>query len=187
MNNNFFLKGYKYFLLILYLCLFRYLPPSSSPFFGNVFRKIRYLCCRGIFLHCGKNVNIERKAFFGTGFNLKIGDNSGLGINCVVPSDIIIGNNIMMGPEVYILSTNHNFENLKIPMIEQGNSLKKQCIIEDDVWIGRQVIFTPGRTVKTGSIIGAGTILTKDFEPHSIIGGNPSKLIKKRGDLIRLK
>jgi maltose O-acetyltransferase len=97
-----------------------------------------------------------------------------------VPSDIIIGKNVMMGPNVYILSTNHSFENIEKPIIEQGNTQKKQCIIEDNVWIGRQVIFTPGRKIKTGSIVGAGTVLTKDFDSYSIIGGNPSKLIRKR-------
>lgn len=167
-------------MLIIYLSVLRYLPASSTPFIGAFFRKLRYLCCRNIFLKCGRNVNIERMAFFGSGVNLVIGENSGLGINCVVPSDIIIGKNVMMGPNVYILEANHNFESKEKPMIDQGNTLRKQCFIEDDVWIGRQVIFTPGRIVKIGSIVGAGTVLTKDFDPYSVIGGNPSKLIKLR-------
>ncbi len=57
---------------------------------------------------------------------------------------------------------------------------KKQTIIEDDVWIGRNVIFTPGRTVRKGSIIGAGCVLTKDFDEYTIIGGNPSRVIRSR-------
>ena len=171
---------FKYFFLILYLSIFRYLPASSTPFVGIIFRQMRYLCCKPIFKSCGKNVNIERNVFFGTGFNLVIGDNSGLGINALIPGDTIIGKNVMMGPNVYILSTSHHFDDIETPMIDQGKTVKKQCIIEDDIWIGRQVIFTPGRTVKKGSIIGAGTVLCKDFEAYSIIGGNPSKLIRKR-------
>lgn len=138
------------------------------------------MSCKNIFLHCGKNVNIEKGAFFGSGFRLKIGDNSGIGLNCVVPGNIEIGNDVMMGPECYILSSNHAFDRTDIPMTRQGFSIQKKTIIEDDVWIGRQVIFTPGRTVKKGTIIGAGTVLTKDFPEYSIVGGNPSRLIKSR-------
>jgi acetyltransferase-like isoleucine patch superfamily enzyme len=59
-------------------------------------------------------------------------------------------------------------------------TIKKQTVIENDVWIGRQCIFTPGRIVRTGTIIAAGTVLCKDFPEYSIVGGNPSKLIKSR-------
>ncbi len=85
-----------------------------------------------------------------------------------------------MGPNVFIVTANHRFDRIDIPMCEQGNSESKQTIIEDDIWIGRQVIFTSGRTVKRGSIIAAGTVLTKDFPEYSIIGGNPAKLIRYR-------
>ena len=53
-------------------------------------------------------------------------------------------------------------------------------IIEDDVWIGRGVMMTPGRVVKRGSVIAAGCVLCKDFPEYSVIGGNPSKFIKSR-------
>ena len=67
-------------------------------------------------------------------------------------------------------------------MISQGYSEPKQTIIEDDVWIGRNVTFTPRRHVAKGSIVAACTVLCKDFPAYSIIGGNPSKLIKNRKD-----
>ena len=57
---------------------------------------------------------------------------------------------------------------------------KKQTVIEDDAWIGRNVTMTPGRTIKKGTIIGTGCVLTKDFPPYSIVGGNPGRLIKSR-------
>jgi maltose O-acetyltransferase len=111
---------------------------------------------------------------------MKIGNNSGIGINCNVPGNIIIGDNVMMGPECHIFSNNHSFKRKDIPMIEQGHTAQKITIIEDDVWIGRQVIFTAGRTVRKGSIVAAGCVLSKDFPEYSIIGGNPSRLIKIR-------
>lgn len=168
------------FALIIYKVFLVWLPASSTPIIGVFMRNLRYLCCKHIFLYCGKNVNIERGAYFGSGFRLKIGDNSGIGINCHVTGNIEIGENVMMGPECHILSINHKFDRIDIPMLEQGSAEEKKTIIEDDVWIGRQVIFTPGRTVKKGSIIAAGTVLCKDFEEYSVIGGNPSRLIKNR-------
>jgi maltose O-acetyltransferase len=163
----------------------QYLPSNYTPFIGKLFKRIRYINVRRIFKYCGKNVNVNRRAFFGTGFNITIGDNSGLGANCHVPDNIQIGKNVMMAENCCILARNHKYDRLDIPMIQQGVTEKKPVVIGDDVWIGRDVIFTPGRIVKTGSIIAAGCVLCRDFSEYSVIGGNPSKLIKQRkqGDL----
>ena len=67
-------------------------------------------------------------------------------------------------------------------MCKQGFSEKKQVIIEDDVWIGRNVTMTPGRIIKKGSIVAACAVLTKNFPEYSIVGGNPAKLIKSRNN-----
>jgi len=166
--------------LVIYKIFLSWLPSSSTPIIGKACRKLRYLCCKNIFLYCGKNVNIEKGAEFGAGFRLKIGNNSGIGVDCTVPGNIEIGNDVMMGPNCYIFSSNHAFDRIDIPMIQQGYNEEKKTIIEDDVWIGRSVIFTPGRYVKKGTIVGAGCVLSKDFEEYSIIGGNPAKLIRKR-------
>ena len=168
--------------LFIYEVILKWLPASYTPIIGIIPRKLRYWCCKNIFLECGKNVNVERRVNLGNGlgFNVKIGNNSGIGINCTIPREIEIGNNVMMGPNCYILSNNHAFDNTEKPMIFQGNTVHKKTIIEDDVWIGRQVIITSGRTIKKGTIIAAGCVLTKDFPEYSIVGGNPGKLIRSR-------
>ncbi len=165
--------------LALYYGIAQYLP-SSYSFFGGLSKYIRYQLVRYIFRCCGKNVNIERRANFGSGREIEIGDNSGLGIKCQVPSNTKIGANVMMGPNCYIFASNHEFSNTEIPMCQQGFSERKQTIIEDDVWIGRDVTMTPGRHIKKGSVIGASCLLCKDFPEYSVIGGNPSKLIRCR-------
>lgn len=143
-------------------------------------KSIRYQLVKRIFKVCGKNVNVERRASFGSGREIEIGDNSGIGINACIPANTKIGKNVMMGPNCYILGANHSFARTDIPMMQQGNTIRKQTIIGDDVWIGRNVTMTPGRIVKEGTIIGACCVLTKDFPEYSIIGGNPSKLIRSR-------
>lgn len=164
----------KLFFLVLYYSIARWLPKCLAG------RRMRYFCCRHLFLECKKGANIEWMAFFGSGKNIRLGERSGLGVNCRVPSDTIIGDNVMMGPNCVILERNHCFDCVDIPMIDQGFTPKKQTIIEDDVWIGRDVLMTPGRLIKAHSIIAAGCVLCKDFPSYSIVGGNPSKLIRIR-------
>lgn len=172
-NDNITLKQ------LIFLCLYygfaRHLP---SRLLGG--KQLRRWCCKRIFKHCGKNINVEHGAKFGTGNKICIGDNSGLGIRCNVPSNLTIGKNVMMGPDCTILDKNHIYDRTDIPMIQQGATPRKPTIIEDDVWIGCQVLIMPGRTIKQGSIIAGGCVLSKDFPEYSIIGGNPSKLIKSR-------
>lgn len=127
-----------------------------------------------------KGVNVERKANFGCGLGVELGDESGLGVGCVVPSDTRIGNYVMMGPNCRILHQNHNFGRTDIPMCHQGLGPKLPTVIEDDVWIGRDVLITPGRVIRKGSIVGCGCVLSKDFPEYSIIGGNPPRLIRSR-------
>lgn len=161
--------------LCLYYAFARHLP---SRRFGG--KQLRRWCCKRIFKHCGDNINIEHGANFGTGIGISIGHNSGLGVNCKVPSNITIGDNVMMGPNCTILDRNHIFNHTDIPMIQQGYTERKPTVIEDDVWIGCQVLIMPGRTIKKGSIVAGGCVLCKDFPDYSIIGGNPSKMIKRR-------
>lgn len=166
--------------LFIYYGLTRWLPNNNVPLIGSLCGKIRSINCRFIFKKMSPKANVWRKAYFASGINIEIGKGSSLGVNCVVPDDIIIGENVMMGPNCYIFHANHETNNINIPMCKQGRAIHKQTIIEDDVWIGRDVTMTPGRIIKKGSIIGACCLLCKNFPEYSVVGGNPSKLIKSR-------
>jgi maltose O-acetyltransferase len=166
------------FRLVLYYAFVQYLPSSDNKY-CLVFRKIRYYLCRRLFRHCGKNVNVEKSANFGSGKNISIGDNSGLGINCNINGTVTLGNYVMMGPNVRIISRYHNHERIDIPMQKQGVGVKP-VNIGSDIWIGANVIILPGVTIGDGVIIGAGAIVTKDVPDYAIVGGNPAKVIKFR-------
>lgn len=168
----------KYIFLFLYRGFAQYLPSSGR---SKLSKQIRYYICSNIFKYIGKNVNIERKAYFGKGFELEIGDNSGIGINCSVPFNIKIGSNVLMGPNVFIFGgTTHNFSSTNLTIREQGYSKCKQVVIGNDVWIGRDVLINHGRNIKTGTIIAARSVVTRDFPEYSIIGGNPAQIIRSR-------
>jgi len=166
--------------LFLYYVLAKRLPRSSFPILGAFSKWLRYLCCKNIFKRCGKGVNIERNAYFGTGFDLEIGNFSGIGINCVVPFNIKIGDYVMMAPDVLIHKHNHAFADLSVPMALQGLKESAPVIIGDDVWIGQRAIVNPGRRIGKGMIVASGAVLVKDFPDYSVVGGNPSRLMGSR-------
>lgn len=169
------------FWLSFYYGFARYLPVSYRvrPI-GNIFKHIRRLACKGIFKSMGKNVTVERGASFGSGAMIEIGDNSLIGANCQMPDNVNIGNDVMIGPDVLLIGYNHNFDNLEIPMRLQGFNGDTPISIGDDVWIGARSIILPGITIGKGSIVGAGSVVTKDVLPYSICAGNPARVIRSR-------
>ncbi len=168
----------RYICLGFYYLIARHLPASDMPYsFGA--KHIRGFLCRGIFKSAGKNINIEHGAYFGSGRDIEIGNNSGLGFNCRVYGPLKIGDDVMMGPDVMIFTQNHKTERLDIPMRLQ-TAPKEPVYIGDDVWIGARVIILPGRKIGEGVIIGAGAVVTKDVPDYAVVGGNPAKVIKFR-------
>lgn len=170
----------RYFFLILYYGFAYWLPDSYLRFGGKFFNWCRVACVKRIFAKCGNIRTINRGVNFHMGRYIEIGDESGIGANVDLPEDTIIGKNVMISRNVFILNRNHRYDRLDIPINDQGFYEAKQTIIEDDVWIGLRSILTPGRVVRKGSIVAMGSVLTKDFPEYSIVGGNPAKFIKSR-------
>lgn len=158
--------------------IFRLLPSSSVMIVGKISKKLRAFSAKGFIRYCGKNVNIEHGAVISS--KVSIGDNSGIGIDCVCGGELIIGNDVMMGPECVIFSRNHEFSNLDIPMRLQGYRSSLPCVIGDDVWIGRRVMIMPGINIGNHCIIGAGSVVTKDVPDWAIAAGNPAVVKKYR-------
>ncbi len=111
---------------------------------------------------------------------ISIGNNSGLGIRCRVRGPLTIGNDVMMGPDVVILSGGHVFDRTDIPMRLQGGKKSRPTVIGDDVWIGTRAIIMPGVRIGSGVIIGAGAVVTKDVPDYAIVGGVPAKVLRYR-------
>ena len=170
----------RFFFLFVYYACAQYLPGSYTPLLGRISNAIRIFCVKRIFKKCGKITTIDRKAYFGNGSDIEIGDYSGIGTNCVVPKNTIIGSYVMMAPEVHIVQNNHEIESTEIPMCMQGPHTSAPTVIENDVWLGVRCILTPGHRIGKGSVVAAGAVVTKDVDEYCIVGGNPAKLIRKR-------
>ncbi|WP_428831981.1 acyltransferase [Ignavigranum ruoffiae] len=161
----------------LYKLFAKHLPVSDARISLGA-KQIRAFLGRRMLSYCGKNVNIEHGATFDP--TVELGDNSGIGINCALYGRVIIGNNVMMGPEVFIYTSNHNFADLSRPMCEQGHQAEQAVMIGDDVWIGSRVTILPGVKIGSGAIIGASAVVTKDVADYDIVAGNPAKVIGNR-------
>lgn len=136
----------------------------------------------------GNNVSILKNTIIectgvirNLGEGLTIGNNVGIAQNCFIQvrGKVIIGNNVIFGPNVSILSEDHNFDNPDLPVSAQGET-RKGVIIKDGVWLGTRAVILDGVTVGANSIVAAGSIVTKDVPPFAIVGGVPARLIKKR-------
>lgn len=168
-DHDLFLK--KRFFKFVYYNFAIYLPRGTNKYFGWLGKSVKRFVCKYLFEYCGKNVNVERGARFGNGFHIRLGDNSGFWVDCVIPDGSIIGENVMMGPNCYIHARNHAFDRIDIPMMQQRYAKSKPIIIDDDVWIGRDVVIMVGHHISKGTIIPANCVLTKDFPEYSGLEG----------------
>lgn len=173
-------KILKIICLVLYYGLAVKLPISYYPYSLGLSKPIRYTLCKHILDSCGKDVNIEKGVYIGDGRNIKVGSYSSLGVNCRINQNVEIGNYVMMGHDVIIMTHSHKYKDCNVPMVLQAPAPIKKVVIEDDVWIGHRVIILPGVKVGKGSIIGAGAVVTKDVPTYSIVGGVPAKIIRSR-------
>jgi maltose O-acetyltransferase len=125
-------------------------------------------------------VNIERRAFFGSGDTIMVGDNSGIGVGAKLSQKVSIGSNVLMGEDVVFLTQNHAYKSAAQSIGSQGQLEIEGIVVGDDVWIGTRAMILPGVIVGTGAVIGAGSVVTKAVAPYSIVAGNPARVIGSR-------
>ena len=131
----------------------------------------------------GHKSMIKRDAYviFSKG-KLKVGDNSAIGKRSEISlngGEITIGNFVRIASNVFITNANHAFSKTDTPIMEQEVVIRN-VIIEDDVWIGHAAIILPGVSIGKGAIVAAGSVVTKNVEAFTIVGGNPARFIKSR-------
>jgi acetyltransferase-like isoleucine patch superfamily enzyme len=112
---------------------------------------------------------------------VSIGDNVYINSNTSLNGQwgLTIGNNVLIGPNTSIWTSNHSFANRWIPINQQWDELSK-VVIGNDVWIGAQVVILPWVTIWDGVVIWAGSIVTRDIPEYSIAVWNPAKVVKTR-------
>lgn len=126
--------------------------------------------------------NIRGCICLNKGAHLIIGNNVGISSACIwVHKSITIGDNVKIGGDCILLDSDcHSLDFLKRrdDDIDQANKVDKDIVIEDDVLIGTRCIILKGVHIGARSIIGSGSIVTKDVPADCIAAGNPCKVIK---------
>lgn len=143
---------------------------------------------KGSFAACGEVVRIGRGCSFSGIENISVGNHTSLGSETRIlttRAKVTIGNHVMFGPAVTIVSGDHRTDVIGKYMAEIADADKRpmddrDVVIEDDVWIGTGAILLKGVTIGRGAVIAAGALVTKDVIPYAVMGGVPAKVIKMR-------
>lgn len=118
---------------------------------------------------------------------VKMGTNTYSNIGFRVVSDdyktrVIIGNNVSIAPNVLVISTssaNNGNKINQLTYVREHLTKASEIIVDDEVWIGANVTILPGVHIGECAIIGAGSVVTKDVDPYTIVAGNPARPIRK--------
>lgn len=110
---------------------------------------------------------------------LNIGNGTHIGDNTIldIADDIKIGNDVAIGPNCTLYTHDHDYKNKNLPAWK-GDIETKPIIIDDGAWVGSNVTVLPGVHIGKRAVVAAGSVVTKNVEPNSLIGGIPAKLIK---------
>lgn len=159
---------------ILHICsqlIRQYIPNqiiTHIPF--HIIRIVLFkLLCN---LKAGKKTSIHLHTKI-IGYDIRIGNESVINRNCLLDgrSGIRIGNRVSISPDVHLISGSHNANS------PEFKYLGKEIIIEDYVWIGSRATILQGVKIGKGAVVAAGSVVTKDVEPYTIVGGTPAKKI----------
>ena len=107
-----------------------------------------------------------------------IGNATIIGLSNVIIGPVTIGNNVMFAQNIVVSGLNHGYEDVSMPPSQQKVSVD-QINIADNVWIGANSVVTAGVSIGKHSVIGAGSIVTKDIPAYCVAVGNPAKIIKR--------
>ncbi|OWK71602.1 acetyltransferase [Pedobacter sp. AJM] len=126
----------------------------------------------------GKKVGLYRGFEVRDPWKLSIGDNTLIGHGALLDArkGLVIGSNVNLSNEVMVWSLHHDYND------EFFKIIGDKVIIEDYAWICSRAIILPGITIGKGAVVAAGSVVTKNVPPYSVVGGVPAKIISNRSN-----
>jgi maltose O-acetyltransferase len=165
--------------LTLYYLVICRLPHSRYFKWPNKLRLLFLKYVLGTIREIGPNSYVEPGVYVGDGKKVSMGRDCQINENVFIQG-AWIGNYVLVAPNVSILSKSHRYSDVSTPMVLQGDEPDRIPVIEDDVWLGRNVVVMPGVKIGHGSIVGAGAVVANDVLPYSVVGGVPARTIRMR-------
>lgn len=144
----------------------------------------RQALLREIFGRLGERVWIEAPLQVSYGYNVTFGDDVfvNVGFTLVDDIEVTIGSRVMIAPNVTITVTGHPVH----PQLRSGMAqFSAPVVVEDDVWLGAHVVILPGVTIGAGSIVAAGSVVTKNVPAGVVVGGVPARVLRPITDADR--
>lgn len=127
----------------------------------------------------GARSTVEDYAVINNGVGtVAIGDDVRVGIGSVVIGPVQIGNHVIIAQHVVMSGLNHSYEAINTPIHLQPVSTRP-IVIDDECWIGANAVITAGVRIGKHSVVGGGSVVTKDVPPYSVVVGNPARLIRQ--------
>lgn len=141
----------------------------------------RNIIIKNLFGKTGKSFIIEPPFRCDYGYNISIGENFYANFNCIILDCTLvkIGDNVLFGPGVNIYTAGHPVHH---ELRSQDYEFALPVTIGDNVWIGGNVIINPGISIGNNSVIGSGSVVTKDIPDNIVAAGNPCKILRNITD-----
>lgn len=139
--------------------------------------KLRRSILKELFGSGGDSVWLELPFRCDYGTNIYLGEKVYFNFDCVILDvcEVRIGNHVFIAPGVHIYTATHPHE----AELRRTQEFGKPVTIGNDVWIGGKAVICPGVTIGDCSVIGAGSVVTKDVPPGVVVAGNPAKVIRR--------
>ena len=140
-------------------------------------RTIRRIYLRGWLGRMGEGTGVQMGCRFLNGRKVHLGKRNVINFGCLFDGrkfHIRTGNDVSIGPEASILTLGHDPQSTEFA--DRGGDV----VIGDKVWIGYRALILPGVSIGDGAVVGAGSIVSKDVAPYTIVVGNPAKKIGER-------
>lgn len=114
-------------------------------------------------------------------YMIELGDGTNIGRRCTISAanKIVVGKNVLLGPNVLISDYNHEYKNIEIPIINQGITSYDNCIsIGDNSWIGTNSAIIGNVKIGKNSVVAANSVVKCDVPDYCVVAGSPAKVIK---------
>ena len=141
----------------------------------------RKIIFKALLKEYGRNTTIDYRVYIRYPSRVKIGHDTMINRGCYFLAsfwhkdvEISIGNHVAVGPCVFFLAAGHDYKQLDLP------NTAASITVGDYVWIGGRSTILQGVTIGEGAVIAAGSVVTRDIEPYTVVAGVPAKVIKQR-------
>jgi acetyltransferase-like isoleucine patch superfamily enzyme len=151
----------------------------------GIFRRIRRVLVKPLFKECGVSCSFSPSDTFSFA-RISLGNRVfiGQGAHISTATEVSIGDDVMIGPGLVIMGGDHNTALEGLPMSQVRDKRPGDdvpIVVERDVWIGARVTVLKGVRIGRGAVVAAGSVVTRNVDPYSVVAGVPARLLRWRG------